>query len=68
MTRKLQINFKEMVRLACLISLIEPKNVYEALEDEFWTELCHEELEQFARHDVWELVLKPSGVNVIGTK
>lgn len=57
-----------MVRLTCLISLIEPKDVYEALEDEFWTELCHEELEQFARHDVWELGLKPSGVNVIGTK
>lgn len=67
-TRKLNINFKEMVKLACFVSLIEPKNVQEALEDEFWTESCHEELAQFERHEVWILVPKPSGVNVIGTK
>ncbi|CAM8993517.1 unnamed protein product [Rhodiola kirilowii] len=28
----------------------------------------HEELEEFARNDVWDLVPKPDGVNVIGTK
>ncbi|CAM8981930.1 unnamed protein product [Rhodiola kirilowii] len=28
----------------------------------------HEELEEFARNDVWDLVLRPDGVNVIGTK
>ena len=28
----------------------------------------HEELHQFVRNDVWELVLRPNGVNVIGTK
>ncbi|CAM8914044.1 unnamed protein product [Rhodiola kirilowii] len=28
----------------------------------------HEELEEFARNDVWNLVPKPDGVNVIGTK
>ena len=28
----------------------------------------HEELHQFIRNDVWELVPKPKGVNVIGTK
>ena len=67
-TRKLQINLKEMVKLACFISLTEPKDVFEAFEDEFWTDSCHEELDQFTRHDVWELMPKPPGVNVIGTK
>lgn len=67
-TWKIQINFKEMVKLACFISLIEPRDVYEALADELWTEACHEELEQFARHEVWDLVPRPDGVNVIGTK
>ena len=28
----------------------------------------HEELHQFVRNDVWELVSRPNGVNVIGTK
>ncbi|CAM8972875.1 unnamed protein product [Rhodiola kirilowii] len=28
----------------------------------------HEELEEFARNDVWDLVTKHDGVNVIGTK
>ena len=28
----------------------------------------HEELHQFVWNDVWELVLRPKGVNVIGTK
>ncbi|CAM8943761.1 unnamed protein product [Rhodiola kirilowii] len=27
-----------------------------------------EELEEFARNDVWDLVPRPDGVNVIGTK
>ena len=67
-TRKLQINFKEMVKLACFMSFTEPKDVFEALEDEIWTDSCHEELDQFARHDVWELVPRPPEVNVIGTK
>ena len=28
----------------------------------------HEELHQFVWNDVWKLVLRPKGVNVIGTK
>ena len=28
----------------------------------------HEEIHQFVRNDVWELVPRPKGVNVIGTK
>ena len=28
----------------------------------------HEELHQFVQNDVWELVPRPNGVNVIGTR
>ena len=27
-----------------------------------------EELEQFTRNDVWELLARPDGVNIVGTK
>lgn len=47
---------------------MEPKDIQAALEDEFWVEACHEELNQFARNDVWELVPRPLKVNVVGTK
>lgn len=77
-TRKKQINFKEMVKLAsfmaklnnveCYVSQIEPKNLQEALDDEYWTDSMHQELEQFERLDVWTLVPRPEGVKVIRTK
>ena len=77
-TRKKQINFKGMVKLACFlvekaktdcfISPIEPKNIQEALEDEFWTASMHEEMDQFIRLQVWDLVPRPKDANVIGTK
>jgi hypothetical protein len=50
------------------VSKIEPKNVKEALEDEFWIEAMQEELNQFKRSDVWDLIPRPEGVNMIGTK
>ena len=50
------------------MSKIEPKNVKEALTDTFWIEAMQEELNQFKRSEVWDLVPRPEGVNVIGTK
>ncbi|XP_012833667.1 PREDICTED: uncharacterized protein LOC105954542 [Erythranthe guttata] len=32
---------------------VEPKNIAEALKDEFWINGMHEELNQFIRNDVW---------------
>jgi len=64
-TRKMYAN---MVRFTCFVSLIEPKNVKEALVDEFWVKAMQEELEQFERNDVWMLVPRPIHTNVIGTK
>ena len=36
--------------------MIEPKKVYEALEDSDWLEAMHEELNNFKRNKVWKLV------------
>ncbi|XP_022883334.1 uncharacterized protein LOC111400128 [Olea europaea var. sylvestris] len=47
---------------------VEPKKVEEALSDECWVNAMHEELNQFARNNVWILVPRPENRNVIGTK
>lgn len=52
----------------CFTSKIETNNVIETLGDEFWMIATQEELVQFERNEVWKLVPKPEGVNVIGTK
>ncbi|GJW52236.1 hypothetical protein Tco_0093587 [Tanacetum coccineum] len=38
----------------CFISIIEPKNVNEALKDESWVVAMQEELNQFVANDVWD--------------
>ena len=52
----------------CYLAHFELKKVEEALQDENWVKSMHEELNQFVRNDVWELVLRPENVNFIGTK
>ncbi|MCH87109.1 gag-pol polyprotein, partial [Trifolium medium] len=59
---------REVVSNSCFVSKIEPKNVKEALQDEFWINAMQEELTQFERNEVWDLVPRPNDVNVIGTK
>ena len=49
--------------------MIEPKIVWEALEDSDWLEAMHKELNNFERNKLWKLVEKPKHCrNVIGTK
>ena len=50
------------------LSQIEQKSSKEAKNDESWTVTMQEELNQFERSDVWELVPRPSDQSVIGTK
>ena len=53
---------------SCYLSQFEPKKVDEAPQDSDWIISMHEELHQFVRNDVWELVPRPNRVNMIGTK
>ena len=50
------------------LSHIEPKNIKEASTDENWLIAMQEELNQFERNDIWDLVPRPSDQSVIGTK
>ena len=50
------------------VSFIEPKKIDEALKDIDWVNAMHEELNNFTRNQVCELVERPKGYNVIGTK
>ena len=50
------------------VSSIEPKKIDEALNDVDWINAMHEEINNFTRNKVWELVERPKDHNVIGTK
>ncbi|XP_031121052.1 uncharacterized protein LOC116024300 [Ipomoea triloba] len=52
----------------CFLSQIEPKEIDEALSDPSWIDAMQEELNQFKKNDVWELVPRPKSHNVVGTK
>ena len=52
----------------CFLSQIEPKNVDEALLDHDWIVAVQEELNQFERNKVWELVPAPRDRSIVGTK
>ncbi|KAK2443615.1 putative mitochondrial protein [Trifolium repens] len=66
--RKTRSNFIDEESLFGLVSLIEPKTTNEALSDDAWIVAMEEELNQFTRNDVWDLVPKPKHKNIIGTK
>ena len=50
------------------VSSIESKKIDEALMDVDWVNAMHEELNNFIRNQVWDLVERPKNHNVIGTK
>nr|GEU89313.1 retrovirus-related Pol polyprotein from transposon TNT 1-94 [Tanacetum cinerariifolium] len=58
----------EMCMFALTVSRTEPKNIKEAMADYAWIESMQEELHQFDRLDVWELVDRPLCKNVINMK
>jgi hypothetical protein len=50
------------------VGLFEPRDVGHALSYLSWVNVMHDELENFERNQVWNLVEPPRDVNVIGTK
>ncbi|KAL0548904.1 hypothetical protein IC582_013381 [Cucumis melo] len=66
--RKEKVDYRKMIADLCYVSAIEPTSVENALKDEYWINSMQEELLQFKRNNVWTLVPKPDGANIIGTK
>ncbi|KAJ1700593.1 hypothetical protein LUZ63_000372 [Rhynchospora breviuscula] len=58
----------QMIGYCAFVSQLEPKSFKEANIDPNWIVAMQEELNQFERNQVWELVPLPSGKQVIGTK
>ncbi|GJW89400.1 retrovirus-related pol polyprotein from transposon TNT 1-94 [Tanacetum coccineum] len=58
----------EICMFALTVSRTKQKNIKEAIADSAWIEAMQEELHQFDRLDVWELVDKPLYKNVINIK
>ncbi|XP_070045492.1 uncharacterized protein [Nicotiana tomentosiformis] len=50
------------------ISMVEPRNIKEALEDAYWIVAMKKELNQFERNKVWHLISNPKDKRVIGTR
>nr|GEV14911.1 Gag-Pol polyprotein [Tanacetum cinerariifolium] len=67
-TRRQLESDAEMCMFALTVSQIKPKNIKEAMVDSAWIESMPEELHQFDRLDVWELVDRPLCTNVINLK
>ncbi|GKE36017.1 retrovirus-related pol polyprotein from transposon TNT 1-94 [Tanacetum coccineum] len=57
-----------MCMFALTVSQTKPKNIKEAMADSAWIEVMQEEIHQFKRLDVWELVDRPLCKNVINMK
>ncbi|GKE38648.1 retrovirus-related pol polyprotein from transposon TNT 1-94 [Tanacetum coccineum] len=65
---KLHYTDFELCMYALTVSSLEPKNIKEAMSDYSWIESMQDELHQFERLDVWELVYRPDGKNIIVVK
>ncbi|KAI3691004.1 hypothetical protein L2E82_49218 [Cichorium intybus] len=50
------------------LSMTEPKTIHTALKDPDWVKAMQEELAEFERNDVWNLVPTPPDVTIIGSR
>ncbi|GJW80119.1 putative ribonuclease H-like domain-containing protein [Tanacetum coccineum] len=63
-----QLTDGDMCMYALTVSIMEPKNVNEAITDPAWIESMQEELLQFKRLDVWVLVPPPNNIKPLTLK
>ncbi|GJZ39567.1 retrovirus-related pol polyprotein from transposon TNT 1-94 [Tanacetum coccineum] len=64
-TRRQLATNPEMYMFVLTVSIAESKNIKEEMANSAWIETMQEELHQFDKLQVWELVDKPFGKNVI---
>nr|GEX80142.1 Gag-Pol polyprotein [Tanacetum cinerariifolium] len=67
-TRRQLVTDPEMCMFALTVNTAERKNIKESIADSAWIEVMQEEIHQFDRLQVWELVEKPFGKIVIRLK
>ncbi|GJV07551.1 retrovirus-related pol polyprotein from transposon TNT 1-94 [Tanacetum coccineum] len=65
MTQKRIHTDSKLCMYALTVSTFEPKNSKEAMSDHSWIEFMQDELHQFKRLDIWELVPRPDEKNTI---
>nr|GEY13601.1 copia protein [Tanacetum cinerariifolium] len=68
LTRRQLATYPKMCMYVLTVSTAKPKNIKEAMADSAWIEAMQEELHQFDRLQVWELVDKPFGKTIIKLK
>nr|GFB95997.1 Gag-Pol polyprotein [Tanacetum cinerariifolium] len=67
-TRRQLATDPEICMYVLTVSTTEPKNIKEVMANSAWIEAMQEELHQFDRLQVWELVDKPFGKSIIKLK
>ncbi|GJR30970.1 hypothetical protein Tco_1107202 [Tanacetum coccineum] len=67
-TRRQLATDPKMCMFALTVSIVKPNNIKEAMANSAWIEAMHDELYQFDRLKVWELVDKPFGKMIIKLK
>nr|GEY76854.1 retrotransposon protein, putative, unclassified [Tanacetum cinerariifolium] len=68
LTRNQLRSIGDMCMYALTVSIMEPKNVKEAMTDPAWIDSIQEELLQFKRLDVWVLVPDPDNISPLTLK
>ncbi|GJT99296.1 retrovirus-related pol polyprotein from transposon TNT 1-94 [Tanacetum coccineum] len=68
MTRQWLHTDSEVCMYALTVSTFEPKKIKEAMAGHSWIESIQDEFNQFERLQIWELVPRPEGKNVIALK
>jgi hypothetical protein len=67
-TRTRRKQYASFCKHHVFVSFVEPTTIDEALGESDWILAMQDELNNFTRNQVWELVERPKNKNVIGTK